>query len=272
MKKLLLVAMIATILVLQVAGNNAYALKTHTVKIPTGAADQNAPFFWDPAEMTIQQSDFVEWGNGDTTTHTVTSGNLSVDPEDVGTIFDSGLFGPGKFFKYQFTETGTFDYVCTIHPWMIGKINVVAALTQDVKIVHNVGSEVDETGDGFDVQYMLNKKLQSASVDNARKTVTFVLEGEFEDDVFTVMLSEGLIENPNAVWLDDEQITNFQSETSNGITTLKIPLKADTEEVIIMGTSVVPEFGFLSLAIFTVAIVCTMVAYTKTQRLVIHKI
>ena len=169
MKKLLLVTMIATIFVLQVAGNNAYALKTHTVKIPTGAADENAPFFWDPAEMTIQQSDFVEWGNGDTAAHTVTSGNLSVDTEDVGTIFNSGLFGPGKFFKYQFTKTGTFDYFCTIHPWMIGKINVVAALTQDVKIIHNVGSEVDETGDGFDVQYMLNKKLQSASVDNARK-------------------------------------------------------------------------------------------------------
>ncbi|MBM3911066.1 MAG: hypothetical protein FJ356_05400 [Thaumarchaeota archaeon] len=176
MRKLLLVAVVATIFVLQIAENNAYAIKTHTVKIPTGAADPNAPFFWDPAELTIQQSDFVEWGNGDTEAHTVTSGNLSVDTEDVGTIFDSGLFGPGKFFKYQFTETGTFDYFCTEHTWMIGKVNVVAALTPDIKIIHNVGSEVDETGDGFDVQYMLNKKLQSASVDTARKTVTFVLE------------------------------------------------------------------------------------------------
>ena len=272
MKKLLVVAMVATIFVLQVAGNNVYALTTHTVKIPTGAADENAPFFWDPAEMTIQQSDFVEWGNGDTAAHTVTSGNLSVDSEDVGTIFDSGLFGPGKFFKYQFTETGTFDYFCIVHPWMIGKINVVAALTQDIKIIHNVGSEVDETGDGFDVQYMLNKKLQSASVDNARKTVTFVLSGEFEDDTFTVMLPNDLIENPNAVWLDDQQITNFQSETNSGITTMKIPLKTDTEQVIIMGTAVVPEFGLLSLAIFTVAIVGTMAAYTKTQKLWVHKI
>lgn len=272
MKKLLVVAMVATIFVLQVAGNNVYALTTHTVKIPTGAADQNAPFFWDPAEMTIQQSDFVEWGNGDTAAHTVTSGNLSVDPEDVGTIFDSGLFGPGKFFKYQFTEIGTFDYFCIVHPWMIGKINVVVALTQDIKIIHNVGSEVDETEDGFDVQYMLNKKLQSASVDNARKTVTFVLSGEFEDDTFTVILPNGLIENPNAVWLDDEQITNFQSETNSGITTMKIPLKTDTEQVIIMGTSVVPEFGLLSLAVFIVAIVGTMISYTKTQRLWVHKI
>ena len=270
--KILLVSMVATILVLQVTGSNAYALKTWTVEIPTGAADENAPFFWDPAEITIQQSHFVEWLNGDTTTHTVTSGNLNVDAEDVGTIFDSGLFGPGKSFKYQFTKTGTFDYLCIVHPWMIGKINVVAALTQDIKIIHNVGSEVDETGDGFDVQYMLNKKLQSASVDTTRKIVTFVLEGEFEDDTFTVMLPEGLIENPNAVWLDDEQITNFQSETKSSITTLKIPLKADTEEVIIMGTAVVPEFGLFSLAIFTVAIIGTMVAYTKTQRLWIHKI
>ncbi|HXV51509.1 MAG TPA: plastocyanin/azurin family copper-binding protein [Nitrosopumilaceae archaeon] len=271
MRKLLLVAVVATIFVLQIAENNAYAIKTHTVKIPTGAADPNAPFFWDPTELTIQQSDFVEWGNGDTAAHTVTSGNPSMDAEDVGTIFDSGLFGPGKFFKYQFTETGTFDYFCIVHRWMIGKVNVVDVLTPDIKIIHNVGSEVDDMGDGFDVQYMLNKKLQSASVDTTRKTVTFVLEGKF-DDTFTVMLPEGLIKNPNVVWLDNEQITNFQSETSNDITTLKIPLKIDTEEVIIMGTAVVPEFGLLSIAIFTIAIVGTMVVYTKTQRLGVRKI
>jgi len=264
--KILLASIVAIILVLQVT-DSAYALKTWTVKIPTGAADENAPFFWDPAEITIQQSDFVEWGNGDTAAHTITSGNLKVDPNDVGTIFDSGLIGPGKFFKYQFTETGTFDYFCIVHPWMIGKVNVVSSLTPEIKIIHNVGAEVDEKGNGYDVQYMLNKKLQSASVDTTRKTVTFVLEGEFEDDVFTVTLPNGLIENPNSVWLDDEQITNFQSETKSDITTLKIPLEADTEEVVIMGTAVIPEFGLVSLAIFTIAIIGTMIVYAKTQRL-----
>lgn len=266
MIKLLFVAMVATILVLQVGGNNAYAIKTHTVKIPTGAADPNAPFFFDRAEITIQQFDFVEWGNGDTAVHTVTSGNLRVDPENVGTVFDSGLFGPGKFFKYQFTETGTFDYFCLTHHWMVGKVNVVASLAPDVKIIHNVGAEVGETEEGFDVQYMLNRKLQSASVDTTRKTVTFVLEGKFNDDTFTVMLPHDLIENPNSVWLDKEQITDFQSETSNGITTLKIPLKTATEEVVISGTAVVPEFGVFSLAILAMAIIATIVAYTKIQK------
>lgn len=159
--KILLVSIVAIILVLQVTGSDAYALKTWTVEIPTGAADENAPFFWDPAEITIEQSDFVEWLNGDTTTHTVTSGNLKVDPDDVGKIFDSGLFGPGKSFKYQFTKTGTFDYLCIIHPWMVGKVNVVASLTSEAKIIHNVGAEVDEKGDGYDVQYMLNKSFKA---------------------------------------------------------------------------------------------------------------
>lgn len=85
------------------------------------------------------------------------------------------------------------------------------------------------------------------------------------------MLPEGLIENPNAVWLDDTQITNFQSETSNGITTMKIPLETDTEEVIMMGTAVVPEFGILALSILAVAIIGMIVLYTKTQRLEIRK-
>jgi len=265
MKKLLFVAMITSILVLQVVGNDAYAIKTHIIKIPTGAADPNAPFFFDRAEITIQQSDFVEWGNGDTAVHTVTSGNPRTDPENVGAIFDSGLFGPGKFFKYQFTETGTFDYFCLTHHWMVGKVNVVASLAPGVKIIHNVGAEVDETGEGFDVQYMLNRKLQSASVDTTRKTVTFVLEGKFNDDTFTVMLPQGLIEDPNSVWLDKEQITDFQSETSNDITTLKIPLKTNTEEVVIMGTAVVPEFGVFSLAILAMAII-TIVAIHKSTK------
>lgn len=266
MIKLVFVAIVATVLILQVAGNNAYAIKTHTVKIPTGAADPSAPYFFDRAEITIQQLDFVEWGNGDTAVHTVTSGNPRTDPENVGAVFDSGLFGPGKFFKYQFTETGTFDYFCLTHHWMVGRVNVVASLAPGVNVIHNVGDKVDKTGEGFDVKYMLNRKLQSASVDTARKTVTFVLEGKFNDDTFTVMLPQGLIENPNSVWLDKEQIIDFQSETSNGITTLKIPLNTDTEKIVIMGTAVVPEFGAVSLAIFAIAIVAIIAAYTKIQK------
>ena len=265
MKKLLFVVTIATIFILQITINNAYAITTHTVKIPTGAADPNAPYFFDPVEITIEQSDFVEWGNGDTASHTITSGNLNKDPHNVGTVFDSGLLAPGKFFKHQFTNTGTFEYFCTVHPWMVGKINVVSSLAPNIKIIHNVGVEVDKKGNGVDVQYMLNRELQSASVDTTRKTVTFLLEGAFDNDVFTVMLPNGLIENPKSIWLDDEQITNFQSESANGITTLKIPLKTNTEEVVIMGTSVVPEFGMFSLAILAMAVIVTIAVYTKTQ-------
>ena len=39
-------------------------------------------------------------------------------------FFDSGRFVPGDSWSYEFQESGTFSYYCTIHPWMEGVIIV----------------------------------------------------------------------------------------------------------------------------------------------------
>lgn len=38
--------------------------------------------------------------------------------------FDSGIMQPGQTFKHTFYEAETFEYYCTVHPAMIGKIVV----------------------------------------------------------------------------------------------------------------------------------------------------
>jgi len=38
--------------------------------------------------------------------------------------FDSGIMQLGQTFKHTFYEAGTFEYYCTVHPAMVGKIVV----------------------------------------------------------------------------------------------------------------------------------------------------
>jgi len=68
-----------------------------------------------PADLTVDKGTTVTWNNDDSTTHTVTAGSK---------VFDSGNLEKGKSFSYTFNEPGVFEYACTIHPSMKGKVTV----------------------------------------------------------------------------------------------------------------------------------------------------
>ncbi len=86
---------------------------------------------FDPKEIHIIQNSLVTWINNDNVSHTVTSG----DPQQgANGKFDSGLIKPGKEFSYTFTEIGTFNYYCQVHPAMTGIVIV------DVNPVPEFGS------------------------------------------------------------------------------------------------------------------------------------
>ena len=70
-------------------------------------------FVFLPADITISKGETVTWINQDSVPHTAT-----------GSGFDSGYMGTGATFKFTFSETGTFDYICTYHPEMKGKVIV----------------------------------------------------------------------------------------------------------------------------------------------------
>ena len=76
---------------------------------------------YDTFAAQVDVGEEVTWRNMDMLTHSVTSGT----PGD-GTdgLFDSGLFGTYLYFSYTFEEAGTYDYYCTTHPWMQGKVIV----------------------------------------------------------------------------------------------------------------------------------------------------
>jgi len=80
-----------------------------------------------PSVLNVTPGTEVDWKNTDTTSHTVTSGKVSDD--NAGSLFDSGLVKKGQEFKFTFANAGTYDYFCTVHPWMVSKVIVGAAAT-----------------------------------------------------------------------------------------------------------------------------------------------
>jgi len=110
---------------------------TATVSLPAGSgASADAPCVaenscFTPAEVTVDIGGEVTWSNDDTAAHTVTSGDLSADPDNVGTVFDSSLFMAGKTFSHKFDTAGEYPYFCMVHPWMVGKVIVQEAMAEE---------------------------------------------------------------------------------------------------------------------------------------------
>jgi len=73
-----------------------------------------------PSEIFVEKGKQVTWVNEDSAFHSVTSGFYD-SPTD---LFDSGYLDPYESFSLTFDESGTFDYFCTLHPWMEGQVIV----------------------------------------------------------------------------------------------------------------------------------------------------
>ena len=96
---------------------------TLTISIPKGVGVpgcEETNECYSPYEISVAVGTTVTWINDDIAAHTVTSGNF---PEHDG-LFDSSIFLSGDTFEITFSDAGTFDYYCFVHPWMAGTVNV----------------------------------------------------------------------------------------------------------------------------------------------------
>ncbi len=116
------VLIMATFVVI-IASQDAFA--ETEVTIPNEASDiscaESGSCFL-PGEVTIGVGESVTWHNDSGVIHTVTSGNPEDGPDGV---FDSSIIMSGDTFTHTFTETGQYEYFCSIHPWMTGTVIVV---------------------------------------------------------------------------------------------------------------------------------------------------
>ncbi len=88
---------------------------------PDGATDEFAeaenPADYAPNVLMVPLGATVTWTNNDPgMVHTVTAADGS---------FDSGMLATGQSWSYTFDQPGDFDYTCTPHPWMKGRVSVM---------------------------------------------------------------------------------------------------------------------------------------------------
>ena len=76
-------------------------------------------FKFEPATVTVNVGDIVEWKNDDIVPHTATADGEAQKP-----TFDSGTIQTGAKWRYLARNKGTYNYTCTLHPNMKGELIV----------------------------------------------------------------------------------------------------------------------------------------------------
>ncbi|WP_454788954.1 cupredoxin domain-containing protein [Mycolicibacterium lutetiense] len=110
-------AVIAALVVTVSACSNApSAAPASTPPAPVaGTAVSIDNFAFAPAMLTVHRGDTVTWTNHDAEPHTVAAEDGS---------FRSPGMGADATFSFTFTNPGSYDYICSIHPVMHGTVVV----------------------------------------------------------------------------------------------------------------------------------------------------
>jgi plastocyanin len=83
------------------------------VSIVSGSSNLTTTAY-SPNPVSVSVGGTVTWMNNDNTAHTSTANG----------VFDSGNIAPGASFSRTFTTAGSFPYHCSLHPGMVGTVNV----------------------------------------------------------------------------------------------------------------------------------------------------
>lgn len=132
-----------------------------------------------------------------------------------------------------------------------------SSFAEDYKTISGVGKDAGDGMTTYDVQYSSAKNIVSASVGTKDKSINFVLVGKTDTNSTLILkLPTGLIGGPFiGVFEDGQIITNYTATNETGYTAISIPINPLTENISIVGTTVVPEFGPIAAIVLAIAIV-----------------
>jgi len=74
-------------------------------------------FAFAPNDLTVRVGTTVTWTNRDGDAHTVVSTKGPLHSNTLNT---------GDTYQFTFTKAGTYSYLCSIHPFMVGTVQVTA--------------------------------------------------------------------------------------------------------------------------------------------------
>jgi amicyanin len=118
---IVLTALALGLVSLSIDSTSIFAQTGTSISIVPGSSSPNNPKFYDPSPANIAVGTTVTWTNNDATLHTVYSGSPTANS---GELFKSDFMAKGKTFSHTFDTAGTFDYYCTLHPFMMGQVVV----------------------------------------------------------------------------------------------------------------------------------------------------
>ena len=96
-------------------------LSISTVSIVSGSSLPSNGEFYVPETVETTVGSMINWKNDDFGPHTVTSGDMTTGKTGV---FDSNIMQKGSTFSFLFDKVGEYDYFCTLHPFMTGRVIV----------------------------------------------------------------------------------------------------------------------------------------------------
>jgi len=259
-------AILLAVLAVGVLSTIAPSAFAQMVSMPTGSGvlgceETNECFI--PYEITVDVGATVTWSNDDTLPHTVTSGDLGVDPDDVGTVFDSSLLMADDTFEHTFDTVGTYPYFCIVHPWMAGVVIVQEAMAEEGEIMISIEAEPAAAGETTDV------------------TVTITnMDGSGTEHVnYDIMATQG-----DEIVLDEKGVHDHDGVMTH--TTMALPFDASSDMPVDVtvtfngfgidppftgpvgeaGTmQIVPEFGTIAMMILGVGIVSIIALSAKSR-------
>ena len=238
-----------------------------------------------PSSVNVSVGETVTWSNDDIAAHTVTSGTASGGPDSV---FDSSLFAAGTTFSHTFEQEGTFDYFCMVHPWMVGNVIVGEAMSMATESSVTVESEAEITemettttetiaeSVEFNVDYDItgDGNVVSMTPDLETSSVIVELNATTEEGLLTITLPRVMMDAKTSddedeeffVLVDGEEVV-FEETKTYADRTLAIEFPAGSEEIEIIGTFVVPEFGTIAMMVLAIAIISIVAVSAKSNRL-----
>jgi plastocyanin len=108
----------------QTSPSGSSAATVTAVTMPVGASVPTNTEFFVPEVVETAVGSMVTWTNEDSVPHTATSGVVENNAPKPDGAFDSSFLNKGQSFSFVFDSTGEYDYYCTLHPFMTGKITV----------------------------------------------------------------------------------------------------------------------------------------------------
>lgn len=94
------------------------ALSCVLIPLSTWAQDRQVnikEFMYSPKDLNVAVGTKVTWVNDDQVPHTIV---------ETHKVFHSAALDTQDNFSYTFMTPGTYEYFCTLHPQMIGKVVV----------------------------------------------------------------------------------------------------------------------------------------------------